>query len=304
MKRTLALGIIAGLSAWGWRQNRREQNAVSLRNKVVLITGAAAGIGRATAHAFARQQAHLLLIDRDEEALSHVYTDVQQYGTRILAMAADLTDDTAPDRITAYALEQFGRIDVLVNNAGLVVSGDMRLHDRATIERLFAVNVIALIRLTQAVVPTLKRQRSGHIVNIASTAATMPSPGFVVYGATKGAVTSFSHALRRELAPDGVRVSYIAPGFINTQMIAHMSEDGMKAAGMVNALTGVGVSQPQAVAEGVLQAVIYNDYEVIVGQVGYHVMSGLHRLSPRLLDRLYARFTHRDTLLHTSHRPE
>jgi short-subunit dehydrogenase len=304
MKRGLLLGILAGVGYAIWRENQREHNAVSLRNKVVILTGAAAGIGRSTAHAFAREQAHLLLVDKDAQGLSTIQEAVQQYGVHAATLSIDLTDENAPAEIVAYALEKYGRIDALVNNAGVVISGDMTLHSQEAIKRLFNINVIALIRLTQAVVPVMKRQHSGHIVNVASCAATMPSAGYVVYGASKGAVMTFSHALRREVEADGVRVSYIAPGFINTQMIVHMSEDGMKEAGMISSLTSVGVLEPHHVAEGILQAIQFNDYEVIVGQSGYHLSSWLHRLSPRLLDWVFARFTQREAILETSHRPE
>lgn len=304
MKRGLLFGMLAGVGYAIWRENHREQTIVSLRNKVVILTGAAAGIGRSTAHAFAREQAHLLLIDRDAQGLASIQEAVQQYGVSATTLSIDLTDESASSEIVAYALEKYGRIDVLVNNAGLVISGDMTLHSQDAIERVFDTNVIALIRLTQAVVPIMKRQHSGHIVNVASCAATMPSAGYVVYGASKGAVMTFSHALRRELGADGVRVSYIASGFINTQMIAHMSEEGMKEAGMISSLTSVGVLEPHHVAEGILQAIQFNDYEVIVGQAGYHLSSLLHRLSPRLLDWVFERFTKRDALLETAHRPE
>jgi short-subunit dehydrogenase len=303
VRRTLGIAALLGLLYLMWKRSQDEMNAVPLANKAVIVTGAAAGIGRAIAHAFAREQAHLLLVDRDAERLAKVQDEVARYGTRVIALSADLTDEGAPQDIVDYAVQTFGRIDVLVNNAGQVISGDMTLHDDAAIRAIFEINTLALIRLTQAVVRVMKAQRSGHIVSIASSAATMPSPGYVVYGASKGAVTTFSHALRRELAPDGVRVSYIAPGWVNTQMIWHMPPERMQAASLVNPLLRLDISEPADVARAVIQAVVYNRHEVIVGGLGFWAVALLHRLSPRLADMIYAQLTDTRAILETTHRP-
>jgi short-subunit dehydrogenase len=299
----IMFALLAGL-AWLWKRNQDQQNAISVQNKVVIITGAAQGIGRATANAFAQAGAHLLLVDKDQIGLVTVQDELAIYPIKVNIFTTDITSDTAPSEIVAFALSTFGRIDVLVNNAGMVISGDTLAHTHETMQRLFEINVLAVIRLCQAVLPTMHSQHSGHIVNLASSAATMPSPGYSVYGASKGAVVAFSHALRREVAQAGIRVSYIAPGWINTQMIAHMHTEDMTRAGMLNPLLSFDVREPSDVANGILEAVRYNRYEVIVGGMGFHYSAWLQRLSPRLLDVIYTRFSDTQHILSTAHRPK
>jgi short-subunit dehydrogenase len=283
--------------------NEREKNAVNLRNKVVVITGAARGIGRETAHAFGREQSHLLLIDWDAEALASAQAEVQQYGERVYTLSIDLTEASAPSEITAYALEQFGRVDVLVNNAGVLVSGDFLSHDEAVYRRMFEVNVLAVIRLTRAVAQVMRDQHSGHIVNVASMAAVLPSIGFSVYGASKGAVRTFSASLRRELRRDGIMVSSVCPGFVNTQMVGHMTREQMRQAGMLDPLLGLNLIPPYEVADAIVRAVVYREAEVIVGDRGYHLLALLERLSPRLVDAMFERLIPRDLLLEVSRYP-
>lgn len=303
MRRAIGAGLLLGGFLTLWRMNEREKHAVKLRSKVVVITGAAAGIGRETAHAFGREQAHLLLVDQDAEALTSAQTEVQQYGERVYTLSIDLTDPAAPHEIVSYALEQFGRIDVLVNNAGLLISGDFLQHDEATYRRVFDVNTLALIRLTQAVVRVMRDQRSGHIINVASMAAVMPSVGFSVYGASKGAVRTFSAALRRELRQDGIMVSVVCPGFVNTRMVGHMSPEAMLGAGLIDPVLGLGLLQPYEVAEAIVRVATYREAEVIVGSRGYHWLAWLERLSPALVDVLFERLIDRDRVSQVTQYP-
>lgn len=303
MRRAIGAGLLLGGFLTLWRMNEREKNAVSLRNKVVIITGAGVGIGRETAHAFGREQAHLLLVDREAEALAATQAEVQQYGERVYTLSIDLTEENAPAEIVAYAMEQFGRIDVLVNNAGLLVSGDFLKHNEAAYRRMLDVNVVALIRLTQAVARVMQVQHSGHIVNIASMAAMLPSIGFSIYGASKGAVRTFSAALRRELHPDGIMVSYVCPGFVDTQMVGHMTREQMQQAGMIDPVLRLNLIAPYEVADAVVRTVIYRDAEVIVGDVGYHLLALLERISPSLVDVLFQRLIDRDRLIETTQFP-
>lgn len=303
MRRAIGAGLLLGGFIALWRMNEREKNAVNLRNKVVVITGAAAGIGRETAHAFGREQAHLLLIDRDAEALAATQAEVKQYGERVYTLSIDITDPSAPDEIVSYALEQFGRMDVLVNNAGLLVSGDFLQHEEASYRRMLEVNTVALIRLTQAAVRVMKAQHSGHIVNLASMAAVMPSTGFSVYGASKGAVRTLSVALRRELRKDGIMVSVVCPGFVNTQMVSHMPPEAMRDAGLIDPVLGLSVLEPYEVADAVVRTVIYRDAEVIVGSRGYHWLALLERLSPTLVDWLFERLIDRDRVTQLTQYP-
>jgi short-subunit dehydrogenase len=134
-------------------------------------------------------------------------------------------------------------------------------------------------------------------------AALLPSIGFSVYGASKGAVRTLSAALRRELRKDGIMVSSVCPGFVNTQMVSHMTREQMRQAGMLDPLLGLNLIPPYEVADAIVRAVVYREAEVIVGDRGYHLLALLERLSPRLVDAMFERLIPRDLLLEVSRYP-
>jgi len=183
-------------------------------DKVVIVTGASSGIGKETALAFARAGARVVLVARRGELLQQIVAENPQL--RLSPFVADITCSDAASSIVESTLRQFGRIDILVNNAGLGMRGlvaEVRLEDA---QRVMELNFFALLRCTQAVLPTMRLQRNGQIVNIVSILGAIAAPHYGVYSASKAAVRALSDALRVELRPDGIDVIAILPGYTDT----------------------------------------------------------------------------------------
>jgi 3-oxoacyl-[acyl-carrier protein] reductase len=181
---------------------------LDLSGRVVVVTGAAQGIGRVIAQTFQREGCHVVGIDLDAARLADFD----------LGLACDITDAAAVAETVAEIDRRFGRIDVLVNNAGINVVGEVEALDPAAWDRCFDVNVGGTFRMCQAVLPIMKRQESGRIINAASFAAIIPSIGAAAYGASKAAVVQFTRVLAGELGPWNVTVNAYAPGMIPSAM--------------------------------------------------------------------------------------
>lgn len=190
-----------------------------VRHPVVVITGASSGIGAATALAFGRAGASVVLAARRLDRLMAVAAAIEALGTgaQALPVAADLSQLEDIQALVAQAQARFGRIDVLFNNAGFGrLDWLEQLDPVADIEAQLAVNVLGVIQTTRQVLPLMIAQRGGHIINMASVAGLVATPTYTVYAAGKFAVRGFSEALRREVAPWGIRVSVIYPGGVST----------------------------------------------------------------------------------------
>jgi len=191
-----------------------------LENKVCIITGAAQGIGLAIAHQFAMDGAIVYAFDRKE-----FQSDVANIHPVIL----DITDAKAVKEACMQIFKAEGKIDCLVNNAGLVFNRKIGMITREETELMFRINVIAVLELIQLVSRLMARNGGGSIVNIASVTAVLGSPGQVAYSATKGAIISLTKSAAKELAPQGIRVNAVAPGIIKTERFAELYEsDGEK----------------------------------------------------------------------------
>lgn len=188
-----------------------------LHGRVVLITGASSGIGEATARAFAPTGARLVLAARRAERLEALAQEIDPSGAEVLVAPTDISREDDIHALVAATLDRFGRIDILFNNAGLGRIGWLEALTADEIRVQFDVNILGMMLLTRAVLPAMQRQRSGHIINMASMAAKIATPGYTAYAATKFAVAGFSEALRREVAPWGIHVSVIYPGGTRTE---------------------------------------------------------------------------------------
>ena len=187
---------------------------MELKDSRVLVTGASTGIGRVTAALLARRGARVWAAARDEQRLKTLAAEHPE----IVPVRADVADDA--DR--AALVEQCEPVDALVNNAGLGWKGLVEDMPPAKVRELFDVNVLALIDLTQRVLPGMLERRRGHIVNVGSIAGYVSAPGETVYCATKFAVQGFTDGLRREVVRRGVAVTLIAPGPIKTEFMARI----------------------------------------------------------------------------------
>ena len=188
------------------------------KNKVVIITGASSGIGAATAKRLARDGMKLTLAARREDRLKEVAAEVESLGGEALIVVADIRHNEDIQKIIQVTLDRWGRIDVLLNNAGM--GNDKSLSD-TSIEKLRAeihLNLISVIEFSQAVIPVMLKQKSGHIINVASIAGLIGLPGSTIYCATKFGVNGFSDSLHRELLGTGIRVSAFCPGFTPSEI--------------------------------------------------------------------------------------
>lgn len=191
-----------------------------LENKVCIITGAAQGIGRQIAEQFAADGAIVYACDQQECASNN---------ENIHPVVLDITDAASVKANLMQIFKTQGRIDCLVNNAGIVYNRKIGMITRGETERMFLVNVIAVLELIQLVSRLMARNGGGSIVNIASVTAVLGSPGQVAYSATKGAIISMTKSAAKELASQNIRVNAVAPGIVKTERFAELYEsDGDK----------------------------------------------------------------------------
>jgi len=182
-----------------------------LKGRVAVITGASSGIGRATAIAFAREGMRVVLGARRSDRLQETLEQIRRGGGEARALKTDVTQADQVDGLVREAVTAFGRLDILVNNAGLGHFGRLESMPVEEARYLFDVNVMGTLYGIQAVVPIMRAQRSGHIINVASVVGKRASPGSGFYSATKCAQVALSEALRLELADTGIDVSVICP---------------------------------------------------------------------------------------------
>jgi len=217
------------------------------QDAVVIVTGASSGIGRETALEFARQGARVVLAARREERLRQLAGHIEGLGAEALVVPTDVArkDDLA--RLVRAALDRFGRIDVLVNNAGFGFSGTIEETTEADMREMMDVNYMAAFHLTRAVLPHMRRQRRGHIVNVASVVGKIAFPYHGAYSATKFALIAMTEALRGELDGSGVTATAVLPASTRTEFFdVQRTNDGH-----VSAPTG-----PQQDADAVARAIV------------------------------------------------
>ena len=184
--------------------------------KVWLVTGASTGFGRELVEYLLGQGARVVATARKVEALQDLGT---RYPEHVLVAAMDVTDQAQVDAAVSAAEKRFGRVDVLVNNTGYGMVGAVEESAEAEFRPMFEANVFGLIRVTQAVLPGMRRQGSGHIVNVSSIGGLVATPGFGMYNATKFAVEGLSEALAQEVGPLGIRVTIVEPGPFRTKFL-------------------------------------------------------------------------------------
>ncbi|GAB3837573.1 SDR family NAD(P)-dependent oxidoreductase [Kribbella italica] len=187
---------------------------LDLEGKVVVVTGAGRGIGRAIAETFLRERSTVVATDLDDDALSWFEPARVEAGLDGAPVVCDVRSTESVRTAISQVVDLFGRIDVLVNNAGILGEGQIEATDAETWNQVFEVNVTGTFRTCQAVMPTMKQQRSGRIINAASFAAIVPSIGSAAYAASKAAVVQFTRTLAGELGPWNVTANAYAPGMI------------------------------------------------------------------------------------------
>jgi NAD(P)-dependent dehydrogenase (short-subunit alcohol dehydrogenase family) len=196
------------------------------QGKVAIVTGAASGIGRAVSERLAAYGAKVIATDIDNDKLNATVAHIREAGGHIDGTLLDVTDAAAVAEVIRETDSQHGQLDYLFNNAGIGVAGAM--HDLTLDEwyRLFDVNVRGVIHGVHAAYPLMIEQGHGHIVNTASISGLLPTPGMGAYSATKHAVVGLSRALRVEGAPQGVKVTAVCPGLVETPIIENIEFSG------------------------------------------------------------------------------
>jgi 3alpha(or 20beta)-hydroxysteroid dehydrogenase len=225
-------------------------DANRLDGKVALVTGAARGIGAAIAQRFAEEGALLVLTDADESAVREVAAGL---GDGADALAHDVTNEAAWDAVAAWALENHGRVDVLVNNAGVFLAAALAETTLEDFRRLQEVNQVGVFLGMRTIAPAMVARGSGSIINMSSIAGVMGSPLLTAYAASKWAVRGMTKSVAKELAGAGVRVNSLHPGQINTDMHVRQRERTPELIERLVAQIPMGrIGDPQEVAEAAL----------------------------------------------------
>ena len=202
------------------------KDSLGFEGKVVLITGAAKGIGRTTALAFSEQGAKVVLVDVLEEGLKEVHGIIQKAGREALSIQGDVSDNSRVQNAVKKAIKVFGKIDVLVNNAGIDVgSAPIIKVTEEMWDKSLQVNLKSVFYFCKSVVPIMLKNGKGSIVNVASIAAKEPNENMAPYAVSKAGIICFSRVLAKEVARDGIRVNCVAPGLTKTDLLANLSPE-------------------------------------------------------------------------------
>lgn len=197
---------------------------IDLSGRVVAITGASSGIGEATALALSAAGASVALAARRADRIEALAARVAEQGGTAIAIPTDVGDEPQARAFVEQANARLGRLDGLVNNAGLMLLGAIEGADTEEWRRMIHVNLFGILYTTHAALPIMRAQGRGDIVNVSSVAGRIASAGSGVYNLTKWGVGAFSEALRQETAPSGVRVTIIEPGAVATELLSHNSD--------------------------------------------------------------------------------
>src|SRR5437868_9393493 len=193
---------------------------LGLKNKVALVAAASRGLGRAVAEELAAEGASLLLCSRSEEAINKAANEIAQAtGAKVLAVAADVSQKDEIVRLTQFGVERFGRIDILVTNAGGPPAGQFESLSQEQWEAATRLTLFSAVELARQVLPGMKERRWGRILNITSIAVKQPVDNLILSNSLRAAVTGFARTLANEVAPFGVTVNNIMPGYTRTERI-------------------------------------------------------------------------------------
>ena len=201
-----------------------------IQDKIIVITGASSGIGYSTAKALAKKGAKIVAGARRKNRLETLQKEITDAGGEIIICETDVTKKSDCDNLVKQAIDKYGTVDVLINNAGLMPLSFVKSLKIDEWDRMIDVNIKGVLYCTAAVVPTMIEKKSGHIVNISSVAGRVVFPAGSVYCATKHAVTAFSEGLRQELSVrKNIRITSIEPGVVQTELTNTITEKALEA---------------------------------------------------------------------------
>ena len=223
---------------------------MQLANQVAVVTGGARGIGREIALTFARAGADVALFDVNPEQLAHTAEELRQLGRRAEGVVVDVTDGKQVEEGVAKVLDKLGKIDILINNAGITKDGLIVRMDDAQWDRVLNINLKGTFLCTRAVAKQMLKARRGRIVSIASIVGLIGNPGQANYAASKAGIIGLTKSVAKELASRGVTVNAIAPGFIKTEMTETLPEQVRQR--LTAAIPMGTLGEPKDVAEAAL----------------------------------------------------
>jgi NAD(P)-dependent dehydrogenase (short-subunit alcohol dehydrogenase family) len=245
----------------------------SLHGKVAIVTGASTGIGRISALMLAQRGASVALAARRADLLDEAVAQMKSQGLDALALPTDVTDRQQIDLLVQRTLDRWGRVDILVSNAGQYIRLPIRDLTIQDLEHSMSVNFYGHVNVVLAVLPAMRRQGSGHILLVASMDAKKGLPPDAPYVSAKFALSGFGEVLRQELAPAGIAVTTLYPGRVDTPMIEHLEVPLISAK-----------IPARKVADAILRAIDRRPAEVILPPTAY-MLYLLNVFSPRLADR-------------------
>jgi len=200
---------------------------MNFKNKIILITGASSGIGKQTAIEFAKKGANLILVARRKNKLELIANELEKFNITILVCQCDVSDKVQVKNMSKIVLEKFGTLDILVNNAGFAIYGSVSELSIDEIESQMKTNYFGMIYCIKNFLPHMLKKKSGHIVNVASVAASFGLPGITSYCGSKFAMLGFSEGLKHELKNSGVDITVVSPIMVKTNFFNHSSFEKM-----------------------------------------------------------------------------
>ncbi|MGI9566351.1 MAG: SDR family oxidoreductase [Nitrosopumilus sp.] len=233
---------------------------MGFKNKVVLITGASSGIGRETAKEFAKLGANIVLVARGKDKLEQTANELKKYQVSTLVCQCDVSNKDQVEEMRKTVLEKFDSIDILVNNAGFAIYGSVSDLSIDEIKSQMETNYFGMIYCVKNFLPLMLKKRSGHIVNIASVAASFGLPGIASYCASKFAMLGFSEGLKHELKDTGVGITVVSPIMVRTEFFDHPSFEKMPK-------YSPALLNPKTVAKAIVKAANSPRLEIIVPSI-------------------------------------
>jgi NADP-dependent 3-hydroxy acid dehydrogenase YdfG len=223
-----------------------------IQDKVVIITGASSGIGEATAKELASKGAQLVLAARREDRLKKLQEEIQNNGGQAIYKVTDVASHEQMEELAEYTLTEFGKIDVMVNNAGVMPLSPVYQKKINEWDSMIDINIKGVLYGIAAVLPSMRERKEGHIINVSSIAGHLVFHASAVYSGTKFAVRAITEGLRKEEAPNNIRTTIISPGTISTELLESISDEELKSE--IVEVSKIGI-EPASIARAIAFAI-------------------------------------------------
>ncbi|KRD82481.1 oxidoreductase [Bacillus sp. Root147] len=224
----------------------------NIQDKVVIITGASSGIGEATAKELASKGAKLVLAARREDRLKKLQEEIQKNGGQAIYKVTDVASHEQMEELAEYVLTEFGKIDVMVNNAGVMPLSPVYQKKINEWDSMIDINIKGVLYGIAAVLPSMRERKEGHIINVSSIAGHLVFHASAVYSGTKFAVRAITEGLRKEEAPNNIRTTIISPGTISTELLESISDEELKSE--IVEVSKIGI-EPASIARAIAFAI-------------------------------------------------